>query len=44
MLTVTGGENRNFNIKHKIILNYVKFSPPGECECNAQWHICRREF
>jgi len=23
MLTITGGENRNFNTKHKIILNYT---------------------
>ena len=28
MLTVTGGENRNFNIKHKIVLNYTRNCRP----------------
>ena len=28
MLIITGGENRNFNIKHKIVLNYRWKSRP----------------
>jgi len=28
MLIITGGENHNFNIKHKIVLNYMWNSRP----------------